>query len=386
MNKSFVRKKKTELSQTNELKNAIDAITYDKDNIYIAGTSTLKGYKYASDIDISEYFNRNKDAKFIYNAIKKIVSKLEMNNMPITDIKAGINPDFWNKFNNAGIIENEKLINFDYDITMKDIKNINIDKQIKNELIKLCERIKNGSISNWIEFKNIIKKQSAIRWTPKEINEGYKIINNREIKFIDIINFYPVKIDAIFLYNGFYTEISNIILTYLSMKNKIDGMPFEVNNNKHGLTFDIFEFMNSNPPKLLKALKRIFSLANTYNNYHVINKIVPICKSDIMILSKCASIIDTLILMFDKLPNPPIKEIKTNVDNLKILLSQIIEFNYNEKNIYMCIDAINKSNNKDFIINQLNELYNMMFKIINRETAIYIKKNHIMPLPKKYEP
>ena len=387
MYKRFNELKKIKSSYDNDVSKAISLITYDLNNVTIAGTSKLKSMIYSSDVDLFEVFNRNYSSEDIAKALQHIIKKIEKEpKFYIMDIKAGINEKF-NIFHKLGYFKNGQIYDFDYHDTEQKLNYIKNDIDNYDELYDLCQSAKNGSLSAWLDLREKIRKLFTIRWTPNEILDGYKYVNNQKFYLYQAIPQFVTKIDCVFDFNGILTEISNILISYQSEKNGLNYLPIASDPDMHvdAVKYNIIEYLHGKHKNYLKVLKRIYSMAVNDNDNTLANKIAPILVSNIALLSKVSSILATLIDMLEKLPHPPMNDIRYNIDQCRSKLSNIYQFPFNEKHIDN--ELIRAQNmNKDNTLKCLENIKDLMSKIINSETLKYIKDNRLFPLQKKYLP
>ena len=380
--------KKLESSFSNSLEQAINAITFDKNNVIVAGTGAFKSFRYASDIDMCEYFNKSYSKNDIAKALQTVVKQvLKAGIYYIADIKAGINEKL-NIFNNLGEIHNMKIINYDYNKTKKSIQSIRnlIDDEKYNELINANNKAENNNMADWFDLREKIRKVLTIRWDADEVLKGYKLIDGSKLLLCDAVIQFMTKIDLYFDYDGIYTEITNVFMSYLNDKHSIVFLP--VANTKQsimdGIKYSLIENLCGKKPNYLKVMKRVFSLSKLDNNKRMINKLMPLLTGDIALLNKCCSILETLNGMLESLRNPPMKGIKRNLTELKTRLGQIYQFKFSEKSIDDVIDELCNMNNKHEMIEIIDELIKKIKFVVNNETIDFINENHIYPIPMKY--
>jgi predicted nucleotidyltransferase len=359
-------------SLNNEITNGINAITYNINNVVFAGSFIRKSMRDSSDIDIAEDF-KNASDKTCASHIQDIIKKLLKTDYIILDIKSGIDPLYINLFKKLGTISNHKVINYDYQNTLNDINLISkyIPKDTYKDLIKSIK--KNFEIKQYFEFREKIRKLITLRWTPKEILEGYKIIRNDKLYLYQAVSLFLTKIDIAFICNGFYTEMSNVFLIKSASKQGLVFLPLSPNPKYYGeaIRYNLEEYLTSG--YYLKALKRVYTLAQTDNDNKLMLKIQPILTSNVGILNKANSIIKTIISIVENGYKVDMEEIKFQLDNLKLLISNIYEFNFGEKNIDKTIDDINKK----FNLSSLEKLSDKLTDTINTETHNIINEYKI---------
>lgn len=379
----FISKKKIPESQDTDFSNVLKAITYKKKNVNIVGSSVLKAFKYNSDIDLFEYFPRQYSNKDVASALQQIVKKTQ-SKYYITDIKSGINEKY-NIFHNLGYIKDGQLLEYDYTITQQSLDSIESDINNYIELSELNTTTKNGSVCSWLEMREGIRKLFTIRWTIKQVLDGYQKIDDKIIKLEDCIPQFLTKIDVVFNFNGTYTEISNLLLSYQSEKHAMTFLPIISNmaEAEMGLKYSLYENLHSKKKKYLKIIKRVFSLAKMFNDVDMMKKITPIFDSNIALLAKVASILETLLLILEKVPDPPMISIRKNIDECKTTLSNIYQFPFKERIIDIELTEALKLSKTQLTL-KLEDIVLVINHIVNNRTQQYIKENRVMPLPKKY--
>jgi len=368
-----INKKKIIPESFNEdILRAISAITYNEKNIIFAGSFIRKSMRDSSDIDINEKFDNRYTDKDVAHALQMIVKKiLKHPEYMILDIKSGLNPNFINKFNHLGYIKNTIIHDFDYKSTLKEIEENKqyIDKKQYNDLIKSMKSDPN--LKEYFDTREKIRKIISLRWSPDEVLQGWKYVNERQYNLSDSIKTFVTKIDIAFINMGFYTEMSNVFTTESSSKYGLTFLPITPNiqNYDEAIKYNLLEFLVHN--KYLKALKRLYSLGLQKKDMKLIHQLFPILTSNIGILNKANSIIKTCIDIMDKYGPKYNNEIKLQLNNLKVFLSNIYQFDFDELNVDKKLDEKPS-------INKLEKLSDKLDEIINKETKKMIKENNII--------
>lgn len=356
---------------------AINAITYDEKNIILAGSFIRKSMRDSSDIDINEKFDSRYTDKDIAHALQIIIKKiLKHPEYILLDIKSGLNPNFINKFNHLGYIKNTIIYDYDYKSTLKEIEENKqyIDKKQYYDLIKSIKPDPN--LKEYFDMREKIRKIISLRWTPDEVLQGFKYVNEKPYNLSDSIKTFVTKLDMAFINMGFYTEISNIFTTESSSKYGLTFLPITPNiqNYDEAIKYNLLEFLVHN--KYLKALKRLYSLGLQKKDMKLIYQLFPILTSNVGILNKANSIIKTCIDIMDKYGSKYNNEIKLQLNNLKVFLSNIYQFDFDEL-------KVDKKLDEKPSINKLEKLSDKLDEIVNKETKILINKNNII-IDKRY--
>jgi hypothetical protein len=103
----------------------------------------------------------------------------------------------------------------------------------------------------------------------------------------------------------------------------------------------------------------------------LIHQLFPILTSNVGILNKANSIIKTCIDIIDKYGTKYNDEIKLQLNNLKVFLSNIYQFNFDELKVDKTLDEKPS-------INKLEKLSDKLDEIVNKETKILINENNII--------
>ena len=363
-----------------EIKEAVNLITYNQKNVVYAGSFIRRSIRDASDIDMSETFKSVAD---VVKGFQSIIKKLKENNIVvILDIKCGADPNICELFKELGTIKNGQIVNFNKQSVIDDIGMVYhqgyIDKKEYDELYDLCM---SRSISDYLDLREAIRKMMTLRWTPDDILSGKKKLKHGYISLHDAVVMFINKIDIVFIYQGFYTEMSNILMLENNPNHHVlEFLPLTTNVD-HFLTalkFNLFEYLHHKEKNYLKAIKRMFSIAVLLDDKSMVQKIFPLLQSNIAILNRVNGILKTIRDMLDKYSANEL--MLTMLDNLKPILAYIFEFDFAERQVDDIIDHIKKTNIKekiDILIDRFN-------KVINRETLKYINANHIF-ITKKYQ-
>lgn len=363
----------TDIVNILSLKNGEEAQLY--------GSARFK-LNYPSDYDMFQ-MNQYKDGilKEIQDVIKKM---MKTKDLFIGDIK-------------SGMIEEMKVIDDDIDEN-------NYNSKIPKMKMKLKTLLKNKNISDeeydaslkllkpdLKEFDiSIIRHEirfEVIRWKPQDILNGFVNYRNKKIDFYDyLISDSVTKIDAIAWVNGIrFTEIT---MVYILMKGEeflnrgfqdlekilIDTIPFLLFKGKYS-----------------KILKRINAIELTKSEREIdkllIRRVYKFSNSDLGRLNQIVSDISVLQYLIENIKNIPKSKFIYEIDQMKYRLGNITVKKYiKDKNQ----DAVNKLIDileKDVVdLQKLDELYHILFNILQEESLKYMKRIKLYPVPEKYLP
>jgi len=427
-------KVKSDTSFTKDVKDAINLISFNPDNVLINGSFSFKSSLYSSDIDLFEDVTIN--AKNKIDACK-MISKKFLNKIVngifeskadvyLGEIKAGYYTKYYNVLKQLGEIKNNKLIGYDYNKVLKVVNDIyysrkelnRINKEILNEakLTKLqygyLKKIhskdeilpyikKNISINEWLNLYEQIRLDSTIRWTFNDVYYGKAYYDDIKQKVVYIPLWKaiaeheaPFKIDMIYLINNRYIEVTNFYaLFYKNSNNRkqtINGIVFIMPEFILALKADIRELTQSQEKNYLKAVKRIIVFARLEKNLELLKKLVPITNSNLGLVSQVISDIKVLKELIKRASSEPIEKILNEIDFFKARLSNVYEFKFDELGINKIIDKIlshkypSKSIIVKYITKELDNILDKLGNIINTQTIKKLKEINFYPIPLKY--
>lgn len=335
-----------------QLVKVLEAISIGTPNL--VGSSVDHQILYSADFDLIEevILNRASSRTFI-NKIKKL-NKIGT----VVDLKIGEISE-WNLLQKPYIHKN-KVHKYDQGDELKHLSKLWSDEIITHEEFMEAQKLLADHLTPH-EFL-IAKKQlrfGILRWTSKEVYEGYKTLRNDSIIYLDdaFKTKGITKIDLVAWVNSKYIEVSNIIL-WTNSKGKFYP---SLKNLKKGLAEDIILYEAEG--NYLKLAKRMLSLAKASNDITNIQKLTEILNSPI---GKLYVVLADLVILqdFPDAITPARKRIE-----LDLLRDQFAKLFYPELN-----NAI--PNLK--LIPKLNE-------VLQRETYKVLKLKNLLPIPADYQ-
>ncbi len=365
------------------------------------GSYIYRMQKYAGDVDILEtYHPYKKEITIIQQfikSLKKIVNNLKNEkDHYFSEFKAGFDHEFdfsVGDLKDGIYYPNPELLNILQDrvkrklITKDEYNYINI---ILNKLNDLPFSKKSMAYDL---IYDIIREKRILRWTKKEILQGYKMIRGidkytlAEALRDDTI----VKIDLIVLINNKFVEVTNIVSLAYKDKNG-DLIPINIDDKKlhsiEGLQKEVEKLYYSNKfYSPLKMCKRMYSVCRQAKNYTYLENLGKILRGDISLLYQIKSEIDAFIILLERLNRPPLKEINRQMDEIKGRLNYVLDIT-NDQIIHISneIDRIRQITNKKEKLEELKK-YNKELKYIIEDLTIN-KMNivHINPPPDLFLP
>jgi len=353
----------------------------DGKNVIIAGTASLTSQLYSSDFDFIEIVENSRGEtiqdylKFLKKKFQNIIKQLlNMEFVFIGDIKCGSVPE-WQ------VIDND------------------IKKYSQTKSIKILDTLLNEKVINLNEYEQKMKllkstitildfillkdefKYHIIRWTPKEILNGYKTLNDGSN--YDLENGFKTpsltKLDVIsWVYGNRFCDFSMIYQFNFNSK-PINGIEL---NFIESLKLDIIYLLNKKD--YFKMAKRIFSLARNTKDEKLINILTYLFNSELGIIYQVINDIKTLEYLIENYSIIPIDRIHFEEDHFRNRLSNVSILNQ-KKLINNLINKLEKTNKKDktTMLKDLDELKSILQKTLDNSTEIYLKNIRFLPLPKE---
>lgn len=381
---------------------AVHLLAIDPEIAFIFGSASYKMQLYPGDVDANETVNRLSSKKDIINFMTKKLQFIifKIINTPgyyISEVKAGVD-DVFDKLN-IGKIEyspsGNRVIGYNPKALEKDFYSLYENGYLtKHEIKEFLNLLTKSSfnISDFEEFQNLVRNKVILRWSPQEILKGYKRLPGNRLKSLydALFDKTMVKIDMLAPINGKYIEVTNFfVLQYVDENGDVHNVNLPddfandiVNNLKNEVRKLYFSSLFFNP---LKMSKRMWSMARLQKDMAMVNKLTPLLRSDASLMAQINSELETIILLFENFSNLPIKMLFNQLNGLKYRLSNLIEIDINEDQIFKKIDQITNGDlDVKTIIKHLKEIKTELKQKMINYTIIYLKSKGIFPPPDNY--
>ena len=216
----------------------------------------------------------------------------------------------------------------------------------------------------------------SVRWSIKEILQGYQVIKNKSFTLQDGFASNGMnKLDLVVFVSGVYKDFSTV---YQFKTNYTDV----IKTIADGLKEDIKELYKNN--NYYKSCKRMFSLAKLNNWNSDLELFYPLFIGDLGIINMVSSDIGTLIYLIENHKHINKSKMDYEIDNFKNRLSNVYENNsflQKEKTIIL---LINKSEIENNNLNDLFKIQNILNTIIQNTTKKYLTKINFNSIKQKY--
>jgi hypothetical protein len=396
--KQMISKRPVE-SIPDDIKAAVGVLSIDPDHVTPMGSWTFRSQLYPGDIDLMEITEQCCSATeaniFFASALQKVIIRiLKTSGMYLGDMKAGL--DYRYKLDLGTLSYNKtgqpKIFGYDQQKISTNIQDLHtqglLDQKETEELLALTIAVPNAS--QYESLYNKLRDKWVLRWSADEILQGYKMLpGNQKLSFTSAI-MHPsiIKIDIWTNVYGRFMEVTNVFVLYY--KNPA-GKKFLLNLKQ----VDIIEEMKKEVQKYafspanykpFKLVKRMWSLARLMKDYKMISILTTITQSDAGRLSQIASDIDTIISIVENIQNPPVAQIKKELDFIRYRLSNVYEIKYNIKTVSQYLTRTIRSSNLKTAINDLHVLKDYFTQLVGDYTLKLLLTKKLYPPPSKYLP
>ena len=406
-------------------------ISIDNDASKYFGSFTYKSQPYPSDIDLVEeveYYDKKQSQDYAVNQfikdIKQIIRRvLKNNNLIFSEFKAGkdyrYDPfgykladghgDIYHEQENIiGKVQNHRVEKYKYKEMQQFAQNLHTQKLITDQEYETLKQNIKPKITI-PQFENIyflLRQYLIIRWTPKEILQGYKMLrgNYKMTLFEAFSQTEPdvqilIKLDVLSFINNKFIELTNTYTIYTCYSKSKQCSPINMEmptpeQIKTSLISDIYYLAYSpTDHSPFKLSKRMWALSRLTKNIKVLNKLQPLLTSDIGGIRQIASELDTINLTITKAQEYAPKrlsiinkQINQQLDNMKIRLSKNIHLKLDDDKMFDTINKAIKTPSLKTKHTLLTPLEDYIKSAVNAFTERYLKIQKLLPLPKEFVP
>jgi len=345
-------------------------------DLKILGSMSLRSQIYAGDYDALEYVQGFGDLDYMLNNLAKKFKKIvqDILDTPLTyigDIK-------------CGSVEEWKVIGDDYnhEESKRKLKQLHTDNIITDEQYHESLSILKPHLSSL----ELLKARRAIRfniirWTPKEVLKGYKIlVDGRKFRLKDAFQTPAItKLDVVsWVQNSRFTDFE-VIYQFKHNERVINpGMKdFETAVREN-------IYLLKQEGNYFKMAKRMFTLARYKNHKRYLEILSPLFNGDAGRLYHIYGDIGTLISMAENTGSLPYTKIEFEIDQFKGRLSNIGYPKYleDEKDILKLIDELIEirrvTYNRDHLLELLNKLKDKLYNLISMYAKKYLKHHKLI--------
>ncbi len=370
----------------------IDMLTLDpKYPPKIVGSYKYVVHEYPNDIDLFEFYEgccgfdevKNK----VINRFKEIIQ--DINTKPLTylgDFKAGIDKRY---DINIGKISHDKIYDYNSNDIKDNIRKLFDDGLLTKEEVTLWLRniYDNPNMNQYIELKNLIHDKCVVRWTAKDIEEGYKKLPKGSLLSFEeaLTQKSIIKIDIWTYLSGRYIEMTNwYAITYLEQNNsKPQYMSSPIDNYEFSLKKDLAYYKNPSLRKYMKYAKRLWNYYVLKNMKSDMIRLYPLFSSGAAKMYQIMGEIETIVNILENISKPDMESIKNNIEDWKTrlgtLMNNVLPTDLSNK-IFVKVNDILREKSKKLIISQILDIKSILELEVNKYVKNYFKKTNYSDL------
>lgn len=357
---------------SNDVLDTIKKMSFSNgENVRVYGTKSKRNIFNSNDYDLFEKVRSSSFNNIVKKFQKIIVSLLNTDLCYIGDIKAGVIYSFKvlsDNYETYSYINSKNKLDYIYNLGLVEKEDYNsISKMLKEKIPK----------ETFLILEDLLKYH-VMRWKPKEILKGYKMVLDKKYYLVDAINndsFFKLDVIALTENNKF----SDLSIVYeLVINGKSINKPFEghIETLKSAIKKLSIEGKYYKMAKRIAALyratddKKLYLLENLFN-------------SQLGILSSIISDIETLEYLIENYDVLPTKRIQFEIDLFKPRLSNVDILSDPLRN--KLLSSINNLLTKNkiepkFYLLKLEKIKSILSKILNLNTKKYLLKYKIYNL------
>lgn len=386
---NILQPRKTE-SLTPDMKEVIDILTLDPKNpAKIVGSFKYKIHEYPADIDLYEGVHGccsiDVTKRKMVTYFKQMADKIQKRRFTyLGDFKAGVDERY---YINIGEYDPEKgaVEKYDADNIIHDIAKLYEAKLLSKteavELIKLV-RTKPNALQ-YQELRDAIRAKYVLRWSLKEIMDGYKILPlKKRISLADAITQGTVvKADLWALIDDRFMEVTNWYMLTAEEKGETHYFSEKPDMYQKSLKREILLLKSPSLKKNMKLAKRMWLYAISKEDHYTIKQLYPLFSSPVAKLYQIQSELEILVNMLEKLPEPPYYLISKQIAQFKTRIGSIPDMYLSEteetgilRNLDEALRA-DKNKKRDLLIVKLEETFEIIRDIVDKKAKDYLKEN-----------
>lgn len=384
---NILQPRRTE-SLTPDIKSVIDILTLDPKNPpKIVGSFKYKIHEYPADIDLYETVHGCCEVETTKQQLVEYFKQMaiKINNRRFTylgDFKAGVDERY---YINIGEYDPEKktLISYNSDDIINKIADLYEKKLLtKEEAVEWLRLVyvKPGVIE-YQKLRDAIRKKYVLRWTTKEILQGYKILPlNKRISLLTAISQKTiVKADLWALIDDRFMEVTNWFMLTAEENGKIYHLTEKPDMYQKSLKREILLLKNPRLKKNMKLAKRMWLYAIVEEDHYIIKQLYPLFSSPVAKLYQIQSEVEILMNMLKKLSDPPYHLINKQIIQFKTRIGTIPDKYLKarqEKKILKHLDTAFYADKKpDIMIKHLTKTFQIIENIVDKKAREYLKEN-----------
>lgn len=392
MTDPILRKKDYPLNYPTDVQDVITAMSFSKGNdVSIVGSMSLKSQQYAGDYDMIEEVRMQykSDTLALQHAVQGfqhiVQSLLQMPNVYVGDIKAGIIPE-WTVIPESAKVHNGRVVGFSVREARHKIQQLMrlgiVSKDEADEGLALLRKGPPLPPLAFLELRKSFKPQ-VVRWTPETIQAGFTVLPNGRLYSLHEAFASPaiVKLDVVaYVQQNRYTDFSLIYLLY----NRGKALN-PVSMDEDGIQQDLeYYYLSGN---YFKALKRLFSIARLNEDTDILNSINGILNGDLGRLYSILSDIGTIQYLLEHESHLSIKKIQYELGQFRSRLGNVYTIKTPDKILeqLLHIEELPYTQVGRIALEKvLSSITTQLEQLLSKNAEIVGKQEGLFPLSTKY--
>jgi hypothetical protein len=330
----------------------------------IFGSYIFMAQTYPSDVDLIEEVvqccGRDDVILKMFKIIHRIIKEVQSDSgVFFSEFKAGLDDRY-----DLDIKDYDFIDEIDY---LYDSKYLN-----KTEYQTINDNYPVRSRENEEIINEILRLRKVLRWSVKEIKQGYKMLIGRKKKTLKdaFDDFTPVKIDILAPVSGKYIEITNFFILAAEKKN----------GEK-----DYINFTYDYEGTIREAIRKYSGTYNRtngpiYEDYLL--RLTPLLQDNIGILYQIKAEIEAIILLYENHKSLPYEILKKQIDGFKNRISYSTIDGEDKDYMYVRInEVVSNFKNKKIVLSRLDLILKLLKVVIDEKALDYLESVDMYPPP-----
>lgn len=385
---------------TPDMKEVIEILTIDPANPpKIVGSFRYRIHEYPADIDLYEGVQAcctfDTSVQAVAKSIQAMVRRIKKRRYTyLGDFKAGVDERYRIDIGDFDV-EKNRAVGYSQDSIINRVAELYEQELLsKEEAVDIIRNVpRRPDAVRYQELKDAVRRHYILRWTPKELLQGYKMLPQKKKVTLEtaISQGTIVKADLWALVDDRFMEITNWFMITAKVDGAIVNLSEKPDMYQQSLQKDIMLFKNPMFKKHMKLAKRMWLYAISNEDRYTIRQLYPLFSSPIAKLYQIQSEIEILINMLERLAPPPVFLIKKQIALFKTRIGSVPDIYVSEEaeaEIFKDLDSAisaaggagtagagTAGKNIPLMIEKLEKTFAVVRDIVDDEAMKYLRKN-----------
>ena len=382
--------KKYPADYTPEVLQVIKAMSFTEGKrVKLVGSFTLRNQVYAGDVDGLE-FVPVRSISALVNKFKDVVRRvMALPTTYISDIKCG-SVEEWKVIPDTATIKEGRVVGYDATKIKAKVKKLYDTNVIDESEYTYANRLLKSN-PNAVEFLAIRRelRYNILRWTPKEVIKGYKILQDGRKYTLEMGVVAPTitKMDVVSWVNG--NRFTDFEMIYEFHKGKA-----VLNKGLADMDIAIREniLVLRREGNYFKMAKRMFALARYYKWKHDLKPLSELFNIDLGRLNSIYGDAEALNFIIEEAENIPKDKVLSEAQQFVGRLANVTIPTYmrREPKIMRIVRRLQDPKlytaDNETMLSLLDKLRGEIYEILQNYTLRYLREQRLYPLATKYLP